>query len=120
MYGFKKTNRLLKKLDYKQTFDEGVKVVANNLVIVGRQNQDCSRMGLIVSKKVGNAVVRNRIKRYLREAYRLMLPEISESDRMDVVVIARYTSKETSSHEISQNLSNGLKRLSRKLKKSQK
>lgn len=47
------------------------------------------RLGLVVSKKVGNAVVRNRIKRYFREAVRLILMERAAMLPFDVVVAAK-------------------------------
>jgi len=48
------------------------------------------RLGLAVSRKVGHAVVRNRIKRRLREIFRLHLPE--SHLRYDFVVVARSAS----------------------------
>jgi ribonuclease P protein component len=47
----------------------------------------CCRLGLVVSKKVGNAVARNRVKRLVREAFRLQ-PNAFREDA-DLVVIAR-------------------------------
>ena len=44
------------------------------------------RLGVTVSSRVGNAVVRNRVKRWVREAFRAVAPELAA---MDVVVIAR-------------------------------
>ncbi len=48
------------------------------------------RLGLVVSKKTGNAVVRNRVKRFFREAVRLILmDEKAKMTPSDVVVIAK-------------------------------
>lgn len=49
-------------------------------------NRSEPRVGLVVSKKVGNAVVRNRVKRWLRESARRRLGKLTG---VDVVLIAR-------------------------------
>ena len=58
------------------------------LVLYARQNRSqCNRVGITVSKKLGTAVIRNRVRRRLREVYRL------SEDRFvpgwDIVVVAR-------------------------------
>lgn len=59
------------------------------LVVGGLRTQDgqTRRVGFIVSKRVGNAVVRNRIKRWLREVYRRQRVQVAEGTQL--VVIAR-------------------------------
>lgn len=50
-------------------------------------NTSCNRLGISVSKKVGNSVVRHRIKRLVKESYRLQ--ENMFISGIDIVVIAR-------------------------------
>lgn len=71
-YHFTKSEHLTKKKEFERVFHEG-KVIKNEFVVlyVIRNDLPHSRIGLVVSKKVGNAVRRNRAKRLLREVYRL-------------------------------------------------
>ena len=58
------------------------------LVLYARKNRtDANRVGITVSKKLGHAVVRNRVRRRLREIYRLN--EAKFQPGWDIVVVAR-------------------------------
>lgn len=87
-FGFPKAVRILKKSDFNKTFEFGKKGVSNALVVFARPNGlTFSRLGLAVSKKNGNAVKRNRIRRMIREAFRLQRPDLPKG--FDLVCIPR-------------------------------
>ena len=68
---FPKTARLRNSAEFKKVFDGRRKAADAVLVVFGLENGwEQSRLGLSVSRKVGKAVVRNRWKRLIREAFR--------------------------------------------------
>lgn len=70
-----------------------------------------SRLGLSVSKKVGNAVRRTAVRRRLREAFYASLPGISGD--LDLVVSARPAAAEATFDELREELARALRRLDR-------
>ena len=72
------------------------------LVIYARRNRtDTNRVGITVSKKLGHAVVRNRVRRRLREVYRLNEHRFSQG--WDIVVVARTKAIHTDFEKLTQN-----------------
>ena len=71
-YGYPRMERLRARRDFLRLSASGKKIhSANFIILVAESDLPVSRLGITVSRKVGNAVVRNRIKRSLREYYRL-------------------------------------------------
>lgn len=84
---------LRKKRDFELVFKSGVASRSRNLVLHARPNElGFHRLGLSVSKKIGKAVTRNRIKRLLREAVRRTMEETPSS--YDFVLVAKKPSAE--------------------------
>jgi len=70
--GFSPQERILKRPDFLECFARGRKKYSTNFVVFYQaRGTDYPRIGITVSKKVGNAVRRNRLKRLLREFFRL-------------------------------------------------
>lgn len=80
-YNYLKEYRLRDPQDYKDIRKMGCKLHTPHFLIYTRQNRLAhARLGMTVSKKVGNAVVRNRIKRYIKEYFRVNRLSIGNND----------------------------------------
>lgn len=90
---------LKKNHDFKNVYNKGTSYSDRFLVMyVLKNGSKENRIGISVSKKVGNSVVRHHLSRLVRESYRLH-EEIFNSG-LDIVVIARVNAKKASYHEI--------------------
>ncbi len=80
--------RLRHRKQFRRVWDEG-RSWAHPLFIlrIAPNGEQITHIGLIASRKIGNAVVRNRARRLLREAVRQLYPQLSPG--FDVVLIAR-------------------------------
>lgn len=85
--------RLASHVEFQAVQRRGRRVAARYVTLIGRPNdRECDRLGIVASRKVGGAVVRNRAKRRLREIFRHEQPDrAARSGRrpFDVVVIVR-------------------------------
>jgi len=81
---------LKQRSEFLRAASKGRKAVANGLVLQALRRDDGmpTRLGFTVTKKVGNSVVRNRTRRRLKEAARLLLQEVDVGS-VDLVLIGR-------------------------------
>ncbi|MBW8001303.1 MAG: ribonuclease P protein component [Planctomycetes bacterium] len=76
-FAFPKAKRLVKNQQFKAVLDHNIRVSNDLLVLYIAENQrQYQRLGISIGKSAGNAVVRNRLKRLLREAFRLNQDQI--------------------------------------------
>lgn len=74
--------------DFRRLYSKGKSAVSPCMVVYCLKNRDgLSRCGFTVSTKLGNAVTRNRIRRRLREIYRLNSGKLSPGK--DIIVVGR-------------------------------
>lgn len=102
--------RLRESEDFQKVFQQG-KSVANRQFVVyvhSKEGQGQLRIGISVSKKIGKAVVRNRVKRLIREAMRHLLPQLTWSG--DLIIIARTPLADMEFHELQSSLIHCLKK----------
>ena len=93
------SDSLKKNDDFKNVYKNGKSYANKYLVMYVLKNSgECNRLGISVSKKVGNSVVRHRVTRLVRESYRLH--ENIFNSGLDIVVIGRNNAKSASYAEI--------------------
>ena len=87
-------NSIKKNSDFQKVYRTG-RSFANRLLImyVMKAEREDTRIGISVSKKVGNSVVRHHVTRLVRESYRLNKNKVKTG--LDIVVVARAAAKES-------------------------
>jgi len=93
------SDSLKKNSDFTRVYKQGVSFANRYLVMYVLENgTGQNRIGISVSKKVGNSVIRHHLCRLIRESYRLH-EELFNSG-LDIVVVARVSAKEADYHQI--------------------
>ncbi|MBQ2839772.1 MAG: ribonuclease P protein component [Oscillospiraceae bacterium] len=99
----KNTVSVKKNKDFRLIYKRGKSSVSPVLALYARKNKKPSnRIGITVSTKVGKAVVRNRVRRRIREAYRIN--EKSFLPGYDIIIVSRVRAAKASFREIEKNL----------------
>ena len=98
-YDMKFSDSLKKNNDFRNVYKCGRSYANKYLVMyVLENNMEINRLGISVSKKVGNSIVRHRVTRLVRESYRLH--EDIFNSGLDIVVVARNSASSVSYAEV--------------------
>ena len=109
-FHFPRKLRLLRTADFHRVYKQRQSVASGPLIIYGAQQAMSlahPRIGISVSRRVGNAVVRNQWKRRLREAFRQVRSQVVENN-IDVIVVVRATGKPETGQKAVQDMERDL------------
>jgi ribonuclease P protein component len=84
-FGFPKGNRILRSSDFRKVYDEGFRFSCQHFAafcLACADQQDGPKVGFTVSRAMGKSVVRNRMRRRMREAVRLRLDGLDSKWRI--------------------------------------
>jgi ribonuclease P protein component len=112
-FAFPPREHLRRAADFRTVYERRRSVADSWLIVYGCENHlSHPRLGLSVSRKVGPAVVRNRIRRLYREAYRLSRPTLPVG--VDLIVIPR-TNREPTLEQLRESLPRLVQQVVRRL-----
>lgn len=105
---YKDFETLKKNEDFKKVYNKRNSYANRELIMyISKNGTDTKRLGVSVSKKVGNSIVRHRLARLIREAFRLSTECIP--DGYDYVVVARASLKDKGFFETKESMIHLLK-----------
>ncbi len=111
--GKKPVFRLQKRRQFQQVYKTEQKIPLQHVVIFFKYHNDndeiivSKRVGITVTKRIGNAVIRNKIKRRFREIFRRLEPVIVSG--IDLVFVAKRGVEKTSFADLLREIENGLR-----------
>ncbi len=110
---------------YLKAYNKGKKCVAKNVIVYvlkdyaskrlrleNPEKKEINRIGLTVTKKNGNAVTRNRIKRIIREAFRQADKEYGIKKGYLIVIVAKYSAADKKTQDIKNDILYAMNKLS--------
>ncbi len=110
--GFPKRYRIVRGAEFRAIYDAGRKIVSESFVLFCRENDlPHHRLGITVTRKIGGAVKRNRIKRLMREVFRRSCGEMR--GHFDLVLNARSPCLSAGYHELREELLAAVRKVGR-------
>lgn len=105
----KRINRLKKRYQFNYVYKSGEHFSGEHMVlyVVSSKTKNI-KVGLAVTKKIGHAVVRNRVRRQLREIIKKQVPSLKQS--YNIIVVARENITEASFEKLTNEFSRLIKR----------
>jgi ribonuclease P protein component len=111
---FPKASRLLRRPQFSRVFETGLRIQGRFLTVLLTPNETGRpRLGIVASRKLGNAVKRNRAKRLIREAFRRY--ELPAVRGLDVLVIPRREIFDAACSNLESDFRNALRRGAKRL-----
>ncbi|MBC2716803.1 MAG: ribonuclease P protein component [Desulfobacteraceae bacterium] len=102
-FGLEKSHKILDRSEYVLLSKCGKKFQDHYFIVAYMPGEsECSRLGITVSKRVGNAVIRNRLKRLIREWFRMNKSSIQGCWEFNI--IAKKTAAGLASHQVFMSL----------------
>lgn len=104
-----KYESLKNNIDFRKVYDNG-KSLSNKFLVMFyiKNGLSYNRVGFSTTKKLGNAIIRNRVKRLIKEAFRLNNTDMSNG--YDIIFLARIRSNTANYKDIEKSILNLLKR----------
>lgn len=114
LFSYTRSERILKRAEFIRLSKTGDKIQsAHFIALIGPGNSKKTRLGITVTRKVGCAATRNRIKRLVREFFRLNKNYIE--GRWDINIIAKRSAAAISSNQAFSSLQNIFSRFSEEI-----
>lgn len=105
-------NKLRKNQEFRRVYSRGKSIVNRYLVMYyAKNNLPYNRVGFSVSKKVGKSVVRNRVRRLMKEAFRLR--SIPLKSGYDIVFVSRVRMNKADFKTVEKSMFHLLKKIRR-------